>query len=126
MATLKSKKILLGITGGIAAYKSAELVRLCKKAGVEVKVIMTSAAQEFIRPLTFGTLSGYEVYTDLFKQDLDYKIEHIALARWADIILIAPATANIIAKEHLPLTSKNIIAKKILQLIAELASLRYK
>jgi len=98
MTNLKSKKILLGITGGIAAYKSAELVRLCKKAGAEVKVIMTSAAQEFIRPLTFGTLSGNEVYTDLFQQDLDYKIEHIALARWADIILIAPATANIIAK----------------------------
>lgn len=95
---LKTKKILIGITGGIAAYKVAELVRLCKKSQAEVKVIMTRSAQEFITPLTFATLSGNKVHTDLFQQDLDYKIEHIGLARWADIILIAPATANIIAK----------------------------
>lgn len=92
------KNILLGVTGGIAAYKSAELVRLIRKSGAEVKVIMTKAAQEFITPLTMQTLSGNIVYDDMFKRLTDNGLEHIELARWADAILVAPATANFIAR----------------------------
>lgn len=97
---LAGKKILLGITGGIAAYKAAELTRTLVKRGAKVKVIMTRSAQEFVRPLTFATLSGNSVNTEMFQQNLviDDKIKHIALARWADAICIAPASANIIAK----------------------------
>jgi phosphopantothenoylcysteine decarboxylase / phosphopantothenate---cysteine ligase len=93
-----NKKILLGITGGIAAYKSATLVRLLHKKNSEVQVVMTKSAQEFITPLTMSTLSGNSVHTNLFNQELETKIEHIALSNWADIILVAPATANFIAK----------------------------
>jgi phosphopantothenoylcysteine decarboxylase / phosphopantothenate---cysteine ligase len=92
------KNILLGITGGIAAYKAAELVRLLRKQGCNVKVIMTKNAHEFITPLTMRTLSGNTVYTDMFKQELNADLEHISLARWADVMLIAPASANIISK----------------------------
>jgi len=95
---LKNKKIVLGITGCIAAYKAAELVRLLKKEGAEVHVIMTASAKEFITPLTLQTLSNNPVHDRLFNQHLDVKIDHIHLARWADAFLIAPATANIIAK----------------------------
>jgi len=95
---LKNKKIILGITGGIAAYKACELIRLLIKNGAEVKVIMTEAAQKFVTPLTFEILSGKEVYTDMFERGRNYNPEHISLSRWADCILIAPATANTIAK----------------------------
>lgn len=95
---LSNKKIVLGLTGGIAAYKSAELVRLLRGAGSEVKVVMTKNAQEFITPLTLQTLSGNTVHTELFDQELECKIGHISLARWADLILIAPASANVIAR----------------------------
>lgn len=95
---LTNKKILLGITGGIAAYKAAELARLLIKRGAEVRVVMTRAAQEFVQPLTFATLSHQQVYTDMFEQNLKVDLAHISLARWADAILIAPATANCIAK----------------------------
>ncbi|MBN2689729.1 MAG: bifunctional phosphopantothenoylcysteine decarboxylase/phosphopantothenate--cysteine ligase CoaBC [Gammaproteobacteria bacterium] len=98
MTILKGKKILLGVSGGIAAYKSALLVRILQKHGAEVRVVMTKSAQEFVRPLTFSTLSGNKVYCDLFDQDITPDIKHISLARWADLILIAPATANIVAK----------------------------
>ncbi|NRA73892.1 MAG: bifunctional phosphopantothenoylcysteine decarboxylase/phosphopantothenate--cysteine ligase CoaBC [Rickettsiales bacterium] len=95
---MKNKKILLGITGGIAAYKSAELIRLLRKEGCEVRVVMTKSAQQFITPITIYALSGNDVYTDIFTQDLENNMSHISLSRWADIILIAPATANFIAK----------------------------
>ena len=93
MRSLSQKRIILGITGGIAAYKSAEIARRLQDQGAEVRVIMTDSAQEFIRPLTLQALTGKPVHTDL----LDPKaaaMGHIELARWADPILIAPATAN--------------------------------
>ena len=93
-----NKKILLGVTGGIAAYKSAELVRLLRKQGDEVRVVMTQSAQQFVTPITFQALSGQRVYTDLFNAEESQGMDHIHLARWADVILIAPASANVIAK----------------------------
>ncbi|TNF98823.1 MAG: bifunctional phosphopantothenoylcysteine decarboxylase/phosphopantothenate--cysteine ligase CoaBC, partial [Gammaproteobacteria bacterium] len=98
MNNLNGKRILLGITGGIAAYKSAELTRLLVKAGAEVRVVMTRAATEFVAPLTFQALSGNPVRTDLLDESAEAGMSHIELARWADRILIAPATANTIAR----------------------------
>jgi phosphopantothenoylcysteine decarboxylase/phosphopantothenate--cysteine ligase len=95
---LKGKKILLGVTGGIAAYKSAELTRGLIKRGAEVKVIMTKNAAEFITPLTLQTLSGNPVYMDMFSLLEWSEIGHISLAEYPDLILIAPATANVIGK----------------------------
>jgi phosphopantothenoylcysteine decarboxylase / phosphopantothenate---cysteine ligase len=95
---LANKNILLGVTGGIAAYKSAELIRLLRKAAANVKVIMTPNAQQFITPLTLQTLAGNDIYTDMFALNLQMDLEHIALARWADFILVAPASANFIAR----------------------------
>lgn len=92
------KKILIGVTGSIAAYKIAELVRLLKKADYEVRVVMTKSAKEIISPMTFQVLTGKEVRTDLFDHEQEAKIDHIALARWPEQILIAPATANFLAK----------------------------
>ncbi|RJP32552.1 MAG: hypothetical protein C4527_05865 [Candidatus Omnitrophota bacterium] len=95
---LASKHILVGITGGIAAYKSAILVRLLKKANAEVRVVMTQAAQKFVAPLTLAALSENPVGVDLFDQPPQHEIRHIAWADWADLAIIAPATANIIGK----------------------------
>ncbi len=95
---LKGKKIILGITGGIAAYKSAELIREFVKQEADVKVIMTQNALNFITPLTMQTLSGNPVYSDTFLLTGQWEIGHISLAEDADIIVIAPATANIIGK----------------------------
>jgi phosphopantothenoylcysteine decarboxylase/phosphopantothenate--cysteine ligase len=95
---LKGRKIVLGVTGGIAAYKAAELVRELVKAGAEVQVVMTRNAQAFITPLTFQTLSGNPVTTELFNLIAESEIGHIALADRAEVLLIAPATANIIGK----------------------------
>ncbi len=96
-------KIALGVTGGIAAYKSAEIVRLLQDRGVRVQVIMTDAAQEFVRPLTFAALSGEKVITGLFRggeaePNLDSAVEHIAVAQSIDALLVAPATADVLAK----------------------------
>ncbi|HZM11449.1 MAG TPA: bifunctional phosphopantothenoylcysteine decarboxylase/phosphopantothenate--cysteine ligase CoaBC [Candidatus Limnocylindrales bacterium] len=96
-------KIALGVTGGIAAYKAAEIVRLLQDRGVQVQVIMTDAAQEFVRPLTFAALSGEKVITGLFSGDeaepnLDSAVEHIAVAQLIDALLVAPATADALAK----------------------------
>ena len=91
-------KILVGISGGIAAYKSPELVRQLKKAGAEVRVVMTSAAISFISPLTLQAVSGNPVSTDLLDPEAEAGMGHIELARWADLILIAPATADLIAR----------------------------
>src|SRR5690606_4678631 len=93
---LKGKKILLGITGSIAAYKAAILVRHLIKEGAEVKVIMTPAAKDFITPLTLSTLSKYPVLTDIFKED--QWANHVMLGRWADVMVIAPLTCNTLAK----------------------------
>jgi phosphopantothenoylcysteine decarboxylase/phosphopantothenate--cysteine ligase len=98
MEAMLKKKILLGVTGGIAAYKSAELVRLIIKSGAEVRVVMTSAATEFVQPLTFQALSGHRVYTDIFDAESDSAMDHIELARWADLMIVAPASADFIAK----------------------------
>jgi phosphopantothenoylcysteine decarboxylase/phosphopantothenate--cysteine ligase len=96
--SLSNKRILLGITGGIAAYKCAELTRLFIKAGAEVRVAMTRAATEFITPLTMQALSGNRVHLDLLDADAEAGMGHIELARWADLILIAPATADSLAR----------------------------
>jgi phosphopantothenoylcysteine decarboxylase/phosphopantothenate--cysteine ligase len=98
MIMMKGKKILLAVTGGIAAYKSAELIRLFIKNDAQVKVLMTKNAQEFITPLTLQTLSSHPVYRETFSLIKDFDIAHIALALEADILVIAPATANIIGK----------------------------
>src|SRR6476659_3918953 len=97
-------KIALGVCGGIAAYKAAEITRLLQDRGIRVQVIMTSSAQEFIRPLTFAALSGEKVITSMFAADagaepnIDSAIEHIAVAQSIDALLVAPATADVIAK----------------------------
>ncbi|MDE0154641.1 MAG: bifunctional phosphopantothenoylcysteine decarboxylase/phosphopantothenate--cysteine ligase CoaBC [Gammaproteobacteria bacterium] len=98
MQTLTDKRILLGITGGIAAYKSAELVRRLRDHGAEIRVVMTPAASEFITPLTLQALSGNPVHTDLLDHAAEAAMGHIELARWADAVVIAPATANFIAR----------------------------
>ena len=95
---LINKRIVLGVTGGIAAYKTAELTRTLMQAGAQVKVIMTKSAAEFITPLTMQTLSQNQVYTDMFVPADKYEMAHIALAEFADAFVIAPATANIIGK----------------------------
>jgi phosphopantothenoylcysteine decarboxylase/phosphopantothenate--cysteine ligase len=95
---LKDKKILLGITGGIAVYKTAELVRRWTQAGAEVEIVMTQAATEFVTPLTFETLANRRVHTDLFPKHEFSATIHIDLADWADVVIIAPATADVIAK----------------------------
>jgi phosphopantothenoylcysteine decarboxylase/phosphopantothenate--cysteine ligase len=95
---LKGKKILLGVTGSIATYKAAEIVSLLKKKGAEVFVIMTESAAKFIQPLTFITLSGNPVIDNLFSTNDKMVVKHISLAEWADLILIAPVTANVVGK----------------------------
>ncbi|WP_235041237.1 bifunctional phosphopantothenoylcysteine decarboxylase/phosphopantothenate--cysteine ligase CoaBC [Vreelandella profundi] len=96
--TLTGKRVLLGVSAGIAAYKSALLVRLLKQAGCEVRVVMTSGAQAFITPLTLQALSGEPVRTSLLDPEAEAGMGHIELARWADVVLIAPATADLIAR----------------------------
>lgn len=98
MYSLVNKRILLGVTGGIAAYKSAILTRLLRRAGAEVRVVMTTNAREFITPLTMQTLSGRPVHTDLVDAGAESAMGHIELARWADLIIVAPASANFIAR----------------------------
>jgi len=95
---LRDKTIILGVSGGIAVYKAAELLRLYVKAGANVHVIMTRAAQEFVTPLTFQTLSGNPVHSELFNLIQEQEIGHISLADRADLIVVAPATANVIGK----------------------------
>lgn len=96
--SLHNKNILLGVCGGIAAYKSAELLRRLQDAGASVRVVMTAAACEFITPLTFQALSGQPVHTELLDAEAESGMGHIELARWADLILIAPATANTLSR----------------------------
>ena len=98
MGHLSNRNIIIGVSGGIAAYKAAELIRLFRKAGASVRVIMTRGAQEFITPLTLQALSGQPVHTELLDEEAELGMGHIELARWADAMLIAPATADIIAR----------------------------
>lgn len=98
MQSLSNKRILLGVTGGIAAYKSAELIRTLSKAGAEVRVVMTAAAMEFITPLTLQALSGNPVHHAMLNPEAEAGMGHIELARWADVILVAPASADSIAR----------------------------
>ncbi len=98
MSSLFNKRILLGVSGGIAAYKSAEIVRRLQDHGAEVRVIMTPAAQEFITPLTLQALSGNPVHTELLDTQAEAAMGHIELARWADLLLIAPASADLLAR----------------------------
>jgi len=98
MPTSASKKIIIGITGGIAAYKSLSLIRLFKKAGHEVKVVITKNGLQFVTPLTLETLSQNAIYSDCFTRNEPYSVEHISHANWADAVVVAPASANIIGK----------------------------
>src|SRR5512141_1960408 len=95
-------KIALGVSGGIAAYKAAEVLRLLQDRGARVQVVMTRAAQEFVRPLTFAALSGEKVITGMFEDsaepNVESAVEHIAVAQSADALLVVPATADMIAK----------------------------
>nr|WP_296031213.1 bifunctional phosphopantothenoylcysteine decarboxylase/phosphopantothenate--cysteine ligase CoaBC [uncultured Dorea sp.] len=95
---LKGKHILLGVTGGIASYKIANLASLLVKSGADVHVIMTENATNFINPITFETLTGHKCVVDTFDRNFEFKVEHVALAQLADVIMVAPATANVIAK----------------------------
>ncbi len=98
MSALLQKHVVLGISGGIAAYKSAEIIRRLRDQGAEVRVVMTAAAQQFITPLTLQALSGEPVHTDLLDPAAEAAMGHIELARWADVILVAPASADFLAR----------------------------
>ena len=98
MAVLLNKKILFIICGGISAYKSLETIRLFKKANAEIKTILTKSAREFVTPLSIASLSQGKVYEDLFSVENENEMDHISLSRWADVIVVAPTTANTIAK----------------------------
>ena len=98
MGTLTNKRILLGLTGGIAAYKSADVVRRLRESGAEVRVIMTAGAAEFITPLTLQAVSGHPVHQHLLDTDAEAGMGHIELARWTDAVLVAPASANFLAR----------------------------
>ena len=98
MLNFSNTNVLLGVTGGIAAYKSAEIIRLFKKEGANVRVVMTNSAKEFITPLTLQAVSGNEIHDSLLDVNAESGMGHIELAKWADIILIAPCTAETIAK----------------------------
>lgn len=96
--TLAGRKVVLGVSGGIAAYKTPELVRQLVQRGAEVRVVMTSSAERFVAPLALQTVSGRPVLTDLFDLSEGAEVRHIEIARWADFGLLAPATANLLGK----------------------------
>ena len=98
MSQQTNKRVLLGVSGGIAAYKSPDLVRRLRERGHEVRVVMTAGARNFITPLSLQAVSGQPVHTTLLDEQAEAAMGHIELARWADIILIAPASADIIAR----------------------------
>ena len=95
---LAGKNITLGITGGIAVYKAAQLTSNLKAGGADVRVIMTRSASAFVSPLTFQTLSGNRVYSELFEPVMEWKVQHIELAAISDLLVVVPATANILGK----------------------------
>lgn len=98
MGHLNKRNIIIGVCGGIAAYKVCELIRLLVKQGAEVRVVMTQGAQAFVTPLTLQALSGHPVHTELLDAEAERGMGHIELARWADAVIIAPATAGTMAK----------------------------
>ncbi len=98
MVMHKNKRILIGVTGGIAAYKVPHLVRQLKERGAEVRVVMSGSAQEFVTPMTLQAVSGLPVSLNLLDVEAESGMGHIELARWADVVLVAPATANFMAK----------------------------
>jgi len=98
MLAMQDKRVLLGVTGGIAAYKSPDLVRRLREQGAEVQVVLTAGAREFVTPMTFQAVSGREVRSDLWDPEAEKAMSHIELARWADFVIIAPATADFIAR----------------------------
>jgi len=112
MNNLSEKKILLIICGGISAYKSLEVIRSLKKRGAKIKTILTKSAKEFVTPLSIASLSQEKVYDDLFSAENEAEMDHISLSRWADIILVAPATANTISK--LSTGSSNDLASAVI------------
>ena len=95
---LKDKKIVIGVAGGIAAYKVVTLVSRLVQAGAEVRVVMTEAATKLVSPLLFKEISGRPVACDMWAGNDEFNVEHVALGRWADLMVVAPATANIIGK----------------------------
>ena len=95
---LKNKKILIIIGGGIAAYKSLDLIRLLRKNGSDIRTILTNSGKEFVTPLSLSTLTKSKTYENLFEQDNKAEIDHIALSRWADVIIVMPTTANFMSK----------------------------
>src|SRR5512139_1435035 len=95
---LEGKTIVLGITGGIAAYKAADLASKMTQAGASVRVILTSHGREFIAPLTLEAVTGNAVISDMFQTNAEHRINHVALAEIADVLVVAPATANFLAK----------------------------
>src|SRR5688572_15212308 len=95
---LHDKRVVLCVTGGIAAYKAAELCSQLRKAGADVRVAMTESAKQFIAPLTFEALTQHPVYAAVLGEENSYEMEHITWSKWADILLVAPASANTIAK----------------------------
>src|ERR1022692_4640894 len=107
-------KIALGVSGGIAAYKAAEIVRLLQDRGIRVQVVMTQAAQEFVRPLTFAALSGEKVITEMFgaspseAPNIDSAVEHIAVAQSIDALLVTPATADVLDRKSTRLNSSHL------------------
>jgi phosphopantothenoylcysteine decarboxylase/phosphopantothenate--cysteine ligase len=115
---MKNKKILIGVCGGIAAYKVCSLVNLFKKEGATVKVMMTKAATNFVALLTFQSLTENLVYQDMFDLIEEGEIEHISLAKWADVIVLAPATANTIGKIALGIAD-NLVTTTIIALPRE-------
>jgi phosphopantothenoylcysteine decarboxylase/phosphopantothenate--cysteine ligase len=120
LSRLINKRILLGVTGGIAAYKAAEVVRLLRKEGADVRVVMTTAATTFVTPLTFQALSGNPVHLHLLDAREESAMDHIRLARWADLILIAPATADCLARMRMGLAD-DLLSTLCLAALAPLA-----
>ena len=111
MENFLNRKVLLGVSGGIAAYKAAMLTRLLVKAGCEVQVVMTPSAHDFVTPLTLSTLSRRPVLTELFARDgAGAWTDHVHLARWADVLLVAPATANTLGKMAVGLGDNLLLA----------------
>ena len=98
MSSLAGKRILLGVSGGIAAYKSPDLVRRLLERGAEVRVVMTASARHFVTATTFQAVSGHPVRDDLWDEAAEAAMGHIELARWADLVLVAPATADLLAR----------------------------
>ena len=96
--TLKNKKILIIIGGGIAAYKSLDLIRLLKKNGNEVKTILTKSGKEFVTPMSITTLTNNKTFEDIFDKTSEAEIDHISLSRWADAIIVTPTTANFMSR----------------------------